>query len=94
MIKNCSIAPFDIANAKEIFGPALASIERKTVHRTPAPVVGDYLAVPCSLVEQNRIITMAVDVFCVDGTAFLIMLSRNLKFIATEHTPVQTAKGW
>ena len=46
MIKNCSITPSDIANAEEIFGPALASVRGKTVRRTPAPVVGDYVAVP------------------------------------------------
>ena len=63
MIKNCSVTPSDIANTKEIFGPALASVQGKTVCHTPAPVVGDYLAVPCSLVEWNRIITMATDVF-------------------------------
>jgi hypothetical protein len=93
MIKNCSITPSDIANAKEIFGPALASVQGKKVCRTPAPVVGDYVAVPCSLVERNRIITMAADVFFVDGTAFLITLSRNVKFITAKHTPVRTAKA-
>jgi hypothetical protein len=88
MINDCSITPSDIANAKEIFGPALASVRGKTVCRTPAPVVGDYMAVPRSLVERNRIITMAEDVFFVDGIAFLITLSRNMKFITSEHTPV------
>jgi hypothetical protein len=53
-------------------------------------VVGDYVAVLCSLVGRNRIITMAADVFFVDGTAFLITLSRNMKFITAEHTPVRT----
>jgi hypothetical protein len=33
--------------------------------------VADYVAVPCSLVEQNKVVTMAVDVFFVDGMAFL-----------------------
>ncbi len=37
---------------------------------TPAPVVADYVAVPCLLVEQNKVVTMAADVFFVDGTAF------------------------
>jgi CRISPR/Cas system-associated protein endoribonuclease Cas2 len=36
---------------------------------------------------------MAADVFFVDGTAFLIMLSRNMKFIMAEHTLVRTAKA-
>ncbi len=93
MIKNCLLTPSDITNAKEIFGPALASVQGKTVRRTPAPVVGDYVAVPRSLVERNKIITMAVDVFFVDGTAFLITLSRNMKFITAEHIPVRTAKA-
>jgi hypothetical protein len=56
-------------------------------------VVGDYIPVPCSLVERNRIITMAANVFFVDGTAFLITLSKNVKFIMAEHTPVCTAKA-
>ena len=93
MIKNCLITPFDTAYAKEIFGPALANVQGKTVCRTPVPVVGDYVAVPHSLVEQNEIIIMVVDMFLGDGTAFLFMLSKNLKFIRTEHTPVQTTKA-
>jgi hypothetical protein len=36
---------------------------------------------------------MAADVFFVDGIAFLITLSRNIKFITEEHTQVQTAKA-
>jgi hypothetical protein len=92
MIKNCLITPSDIANANEIFGSALASVQGKTVRRTPAPVVGDYIAVPRLLVEWNRIITMAADVFFVVGTAFMITLSRNVKFITAERTPVRTAK--
>ena len=53
MIKNGSITPSDITNAKEIYGPALAGMQGKTVRciPAPAPVVGDYVAVPCSLVE-------------------------------------------
>jgi hypothetical protein len=91
LIKNCPIPTTDIANARKIFGPDLASIRGKTVRRTPAPVVADYVAVPCSLVEQNRIVTMAADVFFVDGMAFLVTLSRQIKFITLERVPVQTA---
>jgi hypothetical protein len=42
-------------------------------------------------VEQNGIVTMAADVFFVEGTAFLIALSRRIKFITVQHVPVQTA---
>jgi hypothetical protein len=57
----------------------------------PAPVVADYVAVPCSLVEQNKVVTMAADVFSVDGTAYLITVTCRIKFITAEHVPVQTA---
>jgi hypothetical protein len=91
LIKNCPITTTDITNARKIFGPDLASIRGKTVRRTPGPVVADYVAVPCSLVEQNGIVTMAADVFFVDGTAFLVTLSTWIKFITMEHMPVRTA---
>jgi hypothetical protein len=74
LIKNCPVMTADITNARAIIGPDLASIRGKTVRRTPAPVVADYVAVPCALVEQNKVVTIAADIFFVDGTEFLIMV--------------------
>jgi hypothetical protein len=91
LIKNCPVTTTDITNARAIFGSDLTSIRGKTVRRTPAPVVADYVAVPHTLVEQNKVVTMAADVFFVDGTAFLITVSRQIKFITMEHVQVQTA---
>jgi hypothetical protein len=68
LITNSPITTSNVSNAHAMFGPDLASIRGKTVQRTPAPVVADYVAVPCSLVETNKVITMAADVFFVDGT--------------------------
>ncbi len=56
-------------------------------------MVADYVAVPRTLVEQNKIITMAADEFFVDGTAILLTLSRNIKFVMAEHVPVRTARA-
>ncbi len=80
-----------MTNARTIFGPDLASIQGKTVLRMPAPVVADYVAVPCGLVDANKVTTLAADVFFVDGTAFLLMISRRIKFVMMEHVPVRTA---
>jgi hypothetical protein len=85
LIKNCP------TNAHTIFGPDLPSNQGKTVQRTPAPVVADYVAVLCLLVEQNKVVTVAADVFFVDGMAFLITMLHRIKFITAEHVPVQTA---
>ena len=46
-----------------------------------------------ALIEQNRMVTLAADIFFVDGTAFLLTVSRQIKFIALEHVPVRTAKN-
>ena len=36
-------------------------------------------------------ITLAVDVFFVDGTEFLLTVARRIKFMTAEHVPVRTA---
>jgi hypothetical protein len=54
-------------------------------------VVGDYVAVPRSLVDANKAITLAADVFFVDGTAFLLTVAQRIKFVTAEHLPVRTA---
>ncbi len=63
------------------------------MRRTPAPVVTDYVAVPQSVVELNKWVTLAADIFFVDGTAFLITMSRRIKFVTAEHVPVRMAKS-
>ncbi len=45
------------------------------------------------LVELNKMVTLVVDVFFVDGTAFLITMSRRIKFMTAEHVPMCTAKS-
>jgi hypothetical protein len=92
IIKNCPITVSDVTNAQNIFGPDLASVQGKTMQRTPAPVVADYVALPRSLVEANLIVMLAADVFFVDRTAFLLTVSRRIKFVTAEHVPVRTAK--
>jgi hypothetical protein len=75
LIAKCPVNTTNISNAHVIFGLDLASIKGKTACRTRAPVVADYVAVPCSLVDNNKVITMAGDVFFVDGMAFLLTMS-------------------
>jgi hypothetical protein len=91
LIANCPISSKDVSNARTIFGPDLASIRGKTLQRAPEPVVTDHVAVPRTLIEANKVITLAADVFFVDGTAFLLTVARRIKFVTAEHVPVRTA---
>jgi hypothetical protein len=63
LIPNCPIIPSDVTNARDIFGPDLASVHGKMVHQSLTPVVADYVAVFCQLVEANATVVLAVDVF-------------------------------
>ena len=91
--KNCPIDSTDVSNARAIFGPDLASVRRKTVRRNPKSIVEKYGAVPKELVSRNKFISMAADVFFVDGIAFLLTVVIKIKFVTVEHTPVRTAKS-
>ncbi len=92
MIKNCQISVSNVTNAQNIFEPDLASVRGKTVGRTPAPVVADYVAAPRMLVEANLVVTLVADVFFMGGTAFLLTVSRRIKFVTAEHVPMQMSK--
>ncbi len=51
------------------------------------------MAVPKEIVELNKVVTLAVDVFFVDRMVFLLNLSRQIKFITAEYVAVPTAKS-
>ncbi len=63
MIKNCPVTLDAIINTGVIFGLDLPSLPGKTVQKTPAPVVGEYVSAPREVVERNKIVTLAADVF-------------------------------
>ncbi len=50
-----------------------------------------YVAVPRTLIEANKVITLAADVFFVDRTAFLLTVAGRIKFVMAEHVPIRTA---
>jgi hypothetical protein len=45
------------------------------------------------VIDKNKSVTLAADVFFVDGIAFLLKVSRNIKFITAEHMATRTAKS-
>ncbi len=93
MIKNCPVTLDAITNARAIFGPNLPSLQGKTVQRTPALVVSKYVSVQREVVERNKTVTLAADEFFVDGTVFLLSVSRQIKYITAEHVATRMAKS-
>ena len=48
---------------------------------------------PRSIIDPNKTVTMAADVFFVDGMAFLLTVSRQIKFITAEYVAGRTAQS-
>ena len=92
MIKNCPIDSTNVSNARAIFGPDLAIVRGKTVRRKPKSIVEEYAAVPKELVSRHKCISIAADVFFIDGIKFLLTGEIKLKFVTVEHTTVRTSK--
>ena len=67
--------------------------EGETVRRKPKSIVEEYIAVPKELVSRDKFISIAADVFFVNGIAFLLTVAIKLKFVTMEHTPICTAKS-
>jgi hypothetical protein len=45
------------------------------------------------VIERNKTVTLAAAVFFVDGIAFLLTVSKNIKFITAKHVATRTAKS-
>ena len=81
MIPNCPIDVNDIANARDIWGPDLASIRGKMVTTNTSTSGGGVCGSAKVDDHRNKTVTLAADVIFVDGTGFLMTVLRNIKFI-------------
>ncbi|KAL7462937.1 hypothetical protein ACHAXS_003308 [Conticribra weissflogii] len=84
-LPHCNITPDAIKRANSIFGPDLTGIRGKTTWRRPEAVRNDIVGVPARIVNQNKFVCLAGDVMFVNGEAFVVTVSRGLKFITTHH---------
>ena len=91
LLRNNNVTPAAITNARTLFRPDLANVRGKTVQTKPDPVVENYVAIPRDFVLANKHLTLAADVFFVDGIPLLLTLSRRVKFVTAKHSPVRTA---
>ena len=84
MILNCPITIEDVMRAENINGPSIQALIVKTIRKKPSPVVSDYLAVPHEIFEENRNVTLSIDVMFMNRFSFLTSISRHLKFTTAE----------
>ena len=80
-LENCPVTERDVAIAADIFGPNLGSLKGKTVHRPNEHVQPGVAPVPHDVLSRHRDIVLAIDIMFVNKIAFLVTVSRNLKFV-------------
>ena len=84
LLKGCPLTKADIQAAEDIYGPNLGALKGKTVDRPNPHVPAGVDHVPTSIMDVHHSVTLAVDVMFINKVAFLITISRNLKFGTVE----------
>jgi len=80
MLRNCPVTKADILAAEDIFGPNLGSLKGKT-GRTKSDHVPSLVAdLPYNIIKTHRNVILGFDIMFVNKIAFLVTISRNVKF--------------
>jgi hypothetical protein len=79
-LKNCPIGIDDIVVAEDIFGQSIGALNGKTVHKKLDVVRGMTTPLPMEIIEKYRNVTLAFDLMYVNKIAFLLTLSRDIRF--------------
>ena len=88
LLKNNDDSPAAVTYACTLFEPDLANVRGETVRIKSDVVLENYVAILKDFVLANKHLTLTADVFFADGIPFLLMLSRRVKFVTSEHCPV------
>ena len=91
LIKDCPVKLKNCNDSKVIFGPELAGHQGKKVRQKPQRVEVEYVAIPRDIYSLHRFVTLTADIMFVNGVAFLITLSRQIRLVTIEHVPSRTA---
>jgi hypothetical protein len=70
LLKDCPITNSDIINAHKIFGPDLANLRGKMVHRKPRHVNTELVDIPQALVDNKKNFTLVAAVMFVNVSRF------------------------
>lgn len=88
LLVNCPITCQDIITAERMFGLEVGALKGKTTRAPPSTVKGMVNLVPIE--PQYCAVTLCGDIMFVNGIAFLVTISRNIKFGTIKAIPNQT----
>jgi hypothetical protein len=79
-LKDCPILRGDVLAADGIFGPNVGSLKGKTVGQGGIHVNPEYHQIPMTIMEKYRELTLCVHMMFINKLAFLVTISRGIKF--------------
>ena len=91
MLQNCPVSRQDIAAAEDIFGPNLGSLKGKTVRHKNDRVDSLVADVPYDIIKVHKDVTLCFDIMFVNKIAFLVTVSRSIRFGTTERLTTRRA---
>lgn len=83
-LANSTVTAQDVINARKIFGPDIGSIKGKTVRRREPHVEIIIRPIPSDIMNRHREVVVCFDVMYVNNIAFLVSISRAIKFCTAE----------
>ncbi len=71
--------------AYKIWGPSVATLKRKMVHKKPEPVKTETVHIPKEICKLHKEVTLTIDIFFVNSIPFFVTLSQVLYFTMVTH---------
>ena len=69
-----------IKDAHDTFGQDIYDIKGKWVRRKPERVNQNYVAVPKSIAQRHKKVTLSIDIMFIQNTPMLVTVSHHIKF--------------
>ena len=75
-LKNCEVTEDDVKRMFDIWIADVEAIKDKNTRKTPDRVKINIVALPAEIIERNKIVTLAIDIFYTNKVPFLLILSQ------------------
>jgi len=85
MIKDCPLTAMDTKMTTMVWGCNIAMLKGKTVRTTPPVVRHDVIEIPKEIRELHKMVTLVIDIFCVNKIPFFLTHSLVICFMWVTH---------